>query len=108
MQGTSTYKPTGDVKIPGIELKGDRKIDVASYELKKVIHTLPDGAQFNIVLFHKDAIALSTTFNIVSVTREEKIYDRDKLLALGDREARGKSVGPTEGDHRGERRDREP
>jgi len=31
-----------------------------------------------------DAIALSTTYNIVSGTREEKIYDRDKLLRLGE------------------------
>ena len=59
MNGKSPWKPTGDVKIPGIEIKGDRKIDVASYELKKVIHMLPDGAQFNIVFFHRDAEALS-------------------------------------------------
>ena len=32
-----------------------------------------------------DAIALSTTYNIVSDTREQKIYDRDKLLNDGER-----------------------
>jgi NADH-quinone oxidoreductase subunit I len=31
-----------------------------------------------------DAIALSTVYNISSSTREEKIYDRDKLLRLGE------------------------
>lgn len=31
-----------------------------------------------------DAIALSTTYNIVSSTREEKVYDRDKLMQLGE------------------------
>ena len=31
-----------------------------------------------------DAIALSPVFNLVSSTREEKIYDRDKLLKLGE------------------------
>ena len=30
-----------------------------------------------------DAIALSTTYNIVSETREAKVYDRDKLLTDG-------------------------
>ena len=50
-----------------------------------------------------DAIALSKTYNIVSTTREQKIYDMQKLLELGDREAQGKSIGPAEGDHRGPR-----
>jgi NADH-quinone oxidoreductase subunit I len=50
-----------------------------------------------------DAIALSKTHNLVATTREEKIYDMEKLLALGDEEARGKSIGPTEGEHRGAR-----
>ena len=31
-----------------------------------------------------DAIALSTTYNIVSSTREEKVYDADKLLKSGE------------------------
>ena len=31
-----------------------------------------------------DAIALSTTYNVVSSTREEKIYDRDRLLGDGE------------------------
>jgi NADH-quinone oxidoreductase subunit I len=53
-----------------------------------------------------DAIALSRTFNIVSTTREQKIYDLDRLLANGDREAKGRSIGPTEGEHRGARLDR--
>jgi NADH-quinone oxidoreductase subunit I len=50
-----------------------------------------------------DAIALSQTYFKVSETREEKIYDMEKLLALGDEEARGKSIGPVEGNRRGAR-----
>jgi NADH-quinone oxidoreductase subunit I len=32
-----------------------------------------------------DAIALSSTYNVVSNTREEKVYARDRLLADGER-----------------------
>jgi NADH-quinone oxidoreductase subunit I len=32
-----------------------------------------------------DAIALSSTYNVVSGTREEKVYNRDRLLADGER-----------------------
>ena len=32
-----------------------------------------------------DAIALSSTYNVVSSTREEKVYNRDHLLADGER-----------------------
>ncbi len=38
-----------------------------------------------------DAIALSTTFNLVSSRREEKIYDREKLLADGEKYGRSLS-----------------
>lgn len=48
-----------------------------------------------------DAIALSKTFNVVAETRAAKIYHRDKLLELGDREERGKSLTPLEGARRG-------
>lgn len=50
-----------------------------------------------------DAIALSKTYNIVSTSREEKVYGLEKLLERGDREAKGKSIGPVEGDRRGAR-----
>ena len=32
-----------------------------------------------------DAIRLSTVFNLVSTTRQEKVYDRDKLLENGEK-----------------------
>jgi NADH-quinone oxidoreductase subunit I len=32
-----------------------------------------------------DAIALSTTYNVVSSTREEKVYNRDRLIADGEK-----------------------
>ena len=50
-----------------------------------------------------DAIALSKTYNIVATSREEKVYTMEKLLELGEKEERGKSIGPVEGDWRGER-----
>lgn len=49
-----------------------------------------------------DAIALSTVHCISSVTREEKIYDLDRLLAGGDALAElGASQFSTEGERRG-------
>lgn len=54
MAGPAKWKPedvaSGDA--PGIpKPKGDRKIDIAKYELKKVLAMLPEGTEFNIVFF---------------------------------------------------------
>jgi len=49
-----------------------------------------------------DAIALSGRFPVVAASREEKIYDRERLLANGDALGEAaRSTGPTEGDRRG-------
>jgi HEAT repeat protein len=49
--------PTG----PGADIprKGDRKIDVARWQLKKAIAQLPDGAEFNLVFYSHEVVVLS-------------------------------------------------
>ncbi len=61
MKHPSQWKPDlGEKKLPGdVVLGGDLKIDVAKYELKKVLAMLPDGAEFNIVFFHRDVDVFS-------------------------------------------------
>ena len=49
MKEDSKWKP--DVANDNDKLDGKRKIDVARYELRKIIRGLPDGAAFNIIGF---------------------------------------------------------
>ncbi|MBI4563422.1 MAG: hypothetical protein HY716_01845 [Planctomycetes bacterium] len=53
MEVPAAWKPGKDEpKVKGVELQGDRRIDVAKYELKKALALLPDGTKFNIVFFN--------------------------------------------------------
>jgi len=55
-----------------------------------------------------DAIALSGVYPQVAASREEKVYNRDRLLANGEAlGAAAVSKGPTEGEHRGPWLDRD-
>jgi len=79
MKQPSVWKPPSDVPAPGgLVLRGDRKIDVAQFELKKVLLLLPDGIEFNIVFFHRDVEAFSPM--MVTLNKES----REKAIAWID------------------------
>ena len=84
MKRPSQWKPAVDVPVPGgLTLAGDRKIDVAQFELKKVLLLLPDGVEFNIVFFHRDVEAFSphmVTLN--KKTRQQAIQWIDGLALV--------------------------
>lgn len=47
---------SGDAKIPPelAQPKGNRKIDVARWQLKRVLYRLPDGTVFNLIFYSTD------------------------------------------------------
>ncbi len=60
MNKPSDWKPADEKNLPGgLAIAGDRKIDVAKFELKKVLLMMPDGAEFNIVFFNRSVEAFS-------------------------------------------------
>lgn len=52
-EGGETIETGGVKGGPKIELKGKRKIDVARYNLKKVLAQLPKGTRFNIIYYNQ-------------------------------------------------------
>lgn len=52
MKQSTTWLP--DDPAAREELRGDRLVDVAGYELRQLLRTLPDDATFNVMLFWKD------------------------------------------------------
>lgn len=43
----------GAGEIPGIKLEGNRKIDIAKYELKKTIYQMKQGTMFNVAFYNQ-------------------------------------------------------
>lgn len=44
----------GKNEVPDLKPSGDRKIDIARWQLKRALAGMPDGAEFNIVFFNQD------------------------------------------------------
>jgi len=70
---------------PDIKREGNRKIDIAKWQLKKALSMLPDGVEFNIIFFShewtilsKDMIKLSTS------TRKQAFEYIDRTEPLGN------------------------
>ncbi len=49
----------GGPAVPDIKLTGDRKIDVARYELKRALSMLSDGVEFTIVFYNREIEVIS-------------------------------------------------
>jgi len=74
--------PTG----PGsdIQKKGDRKIDIARWQLKKSIAQLPENAEFNVIFFSHDVVSLSDKMLKMSASSRKQAFDWiDKLEPYG-------------------------
>lgn len=76
MAAKTSWKPEPDVPTGpdggGPEKpKGSRRMDIARYELNKVLRQLPDGAAFNIVFYNDLVEVFSPT--MVKLTKESRI-----------------------------------
>ncbi len=85
MKAQSSWTPSPDEPRPkGLELAGDIKIQVAQFELKKVVLMLPDDAIFNIVFFHRDVDVFHPTMvQLTPETRKRAIEWIDNLKLAG-------------------------
>ena len=69
---------------PDIKKIGDRKIDIARWQLKKAIAQLPDGTEFNILFFTHEVVNLSERMLKVSASTRKQAFDWiDKLEPFG-------------------------
>lgn len=77
MASEANWKPdeTTAIADPKIKLNGNTKIDVAKFELKKVIAGLPDDAKFNIVFFHNIVWSFSNRMETAERVNKEKAYE---------------------------------
>lgn len=67
-----------------IKKKGDRKIDVARWQLKKAIAQMPDGTDFNVVFFTHEIAVLSDKMLKMSPASRKQAFDWiDKLEPYG-------------------------
>lgn len=68
----------------GIKLEGKRKIDVARYNLKKAIASLPDGTEFDVLYYNQEVVALSPKLlKLDEKTRKQAFAWIDKLDPVG-------------------------
>jgi len=70
MKEASTWKPEIDTGID--KLEGERSIDVARYELRKIIRQLPEGAAFDIIAMYGKLSLLSEKWVIAAKDAREK------------------------------------
>jgi hypothetical protein len=71
--------PASDVKK-----KGDRKMDIARWQLKKAIAQLPEGTEFNVIFFSHDMLLLSKDMLTMSASSRKKAFEWiDKLEPAG-------------------------
>ena len=71
---------------PGSDIprKGDRKIDVARWQLKKAIAQLPDGAEFNLIFYSHEVVVLSEKMLKMSpATKTQAFGWIDKMEPFG-------------------------
>jgi hypothetical protein len=77
---------TGGAPEPGsdIQKKGDRKIDIARWQLKKSIVQLPEGTEFNVIFFSHEVVSLSEKMlKMSSATKTQAFTWIDKLEPYG-------------------------
>lgn len=77
---------SGGGTAPGAAIKkaGDRKIDVARWQLKKAIAQLPEGTEFNVIFFAHEVVNLSERMMKISASTRKQAFDWiDKLEAFG-------------------------
>jgi len=84
----ATKDPTssGGAPEPGsdIQKKGDRKIDVARWQLKKAIAQLPEGADFNVIFYSHEVVVLSDKMlKMAPATKTQAFTWIDKLEPYG-------------------------
>jgi hypothetical protein len=71
--------PAADIKK-----KGDRKMDIARWQLKKAIAQLPEGAEFNVIFFSHEVVALSDKMLKMSASSRKQAFEWiDKLEPYG-------------------------
>src|SRR6185295_18188649 len=70
MKEPTTWKPEIDVGTD--KLEGDRAIDVARYELRKVVKSLPEGALFDIIGMYGRLAMLSEKWVVAAKDAREK------------------------------------
>jgi len=71
---------------PGADIprKGDRKIDVARWQLKKAIAQLPEGAEFNLIFYSHEVVVLSEKMLKMSpATKNQAFTWIDKMDPFG-------------------------
>ena len=69
---------------PEIKKGGDRKIDIARWQLKKAIAQLPEGTEFNIIFFTHEVVNLSEKLLKISASTRKQAFDWiDKLEPFG-------------------------
>jgi HEAT repeat protein len=71
--------PAADIKK-----KGDRKMDIARWQLKKAIAQLPEGTEFNVIFFSHEYVVLSDKMLKMSASSRKQAFDWiDKLEPYG-------------------------
>lgn len=71
--------PAADIKK-----KGDRKMDIARWQLKKAIAQLPEGSEFNVIFFSHEVVALSDKMLKMSASSRKQAFEWiDKLEPYG-------------------------
>ncbi|HVE38890.1 MAG TPA: hypothetical protein VNM14_03315 [Planctomycetota bacterium] len=70
MKEPSTWKPEIDVGID--KLEGERCIDVARYELRKIVRQVPEGANFNIIGMYGRLALLNEKWVVAARDAREK------------------------------------
>ena len=70
MKEPTTWKPEIDVGTD--KLEGDRAIDIARYELRKIIKQLPEGASFDIIGMYGRLLLLNERWVIAAKDAREK------------------------------------
>jgi hypothetical protein len=76
----------GGGKDPAADIKktGDRKIDIARWQLKRALAMMPDGAEFNIIFYSHEWTALSDRMLKLSASTRRQSFDFiDKLDPFG-------------------------
>jgi hypothetical protein len=68
---------TGVPMTPGadIKLQGNRKIDVARWQLKRTLAQLPDGIEFNVIFYSHEWTILSEKMQKLSAATRKKAYE---------------------------------
>jgi hypothetical protein len=70
MKEPTTWKPEIDTGID--KLEGDRAIDIARYELRKIIRQIPEGAHFDIIGMYGKLALLSEKWVVAAKDAREK------------------------------------